>query len=80
MAIDTKRYEEYCEKRAEIEARSKVQRELGHFAFENIERCKKERNFTEMSAWLSVVENNTANLTKLNAEYGELINEYRGVV
>ena len=80
MAIDTKRYEEYCEKRAEIEARSKVQRELGHFAFENIERCKKERNFTEMSAWLSVVKNSTAALNELNTKYNDLIKEYKDVV
>lgn len=80
MAIDTKRREEYCEKRAVTEAQIEVQRAVGHFAFENIERCKRERDFVELSAWLSVVKNSTTALHELNTKYSDLIKEYKDVV
>ena len=80
MTIDTKRREEYCEKRADLEAQIEVQRAVGHFALEHIERCKKERDFVEQGAWLSVLRDSTAKLHELNAKYSDLIVEYRDVV
>lgn len=79
MVVNTERYEEYCEKRRDLDARIKVNREVGHFAIANAERCKNERNFVEANAWLEVVEGATAKLKEFSAAYDELIAEFKNL-
>ena len=80
MTIDAKRYEELCEKRVDLDARITVHRATGHFALENAERCKRERNYVEWSAWLAVIEAETAKLKDLSAAYDALIEEHKALL
>lgn len=73
--IDTKKYEELCCKRAELDAEDKVYRTILEFANANAERCFRGRLFIEMGTWKAVAKDAHDKITRLCDEYDKVVIE-----
>ena len=51
MMIDTKKFEELCSERTELDAEVKVLTQIGKFIYPNIDRCRSEMNFYDLAVW-----------------------------
>lgn len=68
MMIDTKAFMEVCQKRTELFAQVHVHQTLLKITVENAEKCRLERNFSQMQAWVDTGRELNAKLITLTEE------------
>ena len=75
--IDVNLLEKLMCERAEIKAEIKVQTTIFEFAKANADRCKDERSFMEMQAWMDVMRNVCDKLSELAIKYDKLVKQIK---
>ena len=75
--IDTKMMEELQSKRTELDAEARVYSVIGEFILANVERCKRERNFSECQAWIDAMDDVNKKLEIIHSEYCNLIEQVK---
>ena len=68
LMIDTKAFMEVCQKRTDLMAQIHVQQTLANVALAGMERCKQDRNFSQMQAWHDAAQIINAKLLALTEE------------
>lgn len=75
MMIDAKKYEELCGKRAGLRADAMVYKAMSEFVMANMERCKAERNYLELQAWMDALKDITCKSKKIIEDYTKVVEE-----
>ena len=73
--IDAKKVEELISRKAELLAETDVYISIGDFISSNINRCKNERNYSELVAWINALNDVTAKLKNLDDELAEILEQ-----
>ena len=72
--IDAKKIEELISRKTELLAETDVYIAIGDFISSNMNRCKNERNYSELVAWISALNDVTAKLKSLDGELEDILN------
>ena len=75
--IDAKKYEELVSKGAELNAEVRVCQAMYEFAIANAEKCRRERIFVELDAWLKVADSVNAKKEVIHTEYEDLVKQLK---
>ena len=73
--INTELWANMTSKRVELAADYQVYRAMGDFILANAERCKQEKDYCGMKAWLDAMKDVNAKLEKVAKEYGEVVDQ-----
>ena len=77
--IDAKKIEELISRKTELLAETDVYIAIGDFISSNINRCKNERNYFELVAWINALNDVTANLKNLDGELADILKQLKEV-
>ena len=75
--IDAKKFEELISRKTELLAETDVYIAIGDFISSNIIRCKNERNYSELVAWINALNDVTAKLKNLDGELAEILEQLK---
>ena len=78
--IDTKKVEELISRKTELLAETKIYIAIGDFISSNINRCKNERNYFELVAWINALNDVTAKLKNLDGELEGILKQLKEIV
>ena len=73
--INTELWANMTSKRVELAADYRAYRAMGDFILANAERCKQERDYYGIQAWLDAMKDINAKLEKIAKEYGEVVDQ-----
>ena len=77
--IDAKKIEELISRKTELLAETDVYIAIGDFISSNINRCKNERNYFELVAWINALNDVTAKLKNLDGELADILKQLKEV-
>ena len=77
--IDAKKVEELISKKTELFAETEVYITIGDFISSNINRCKNERNYSELVAWINALNDVTAKLKNLDGELEDILKQLKKI-
>lgn len=75
--IDAKKVEELISRKTELLAETDVYISIGDFISSNINRCKNERNYFELLAWIDALNDVTAKLKNLDSELADILKQLK---
>lgn len=75
--IDAKKIEELISRKTELLAETDVYIAIGDFISSNINRCKNERNYFELVAWINALNDVTAKLKNLDGELEDILKQLK---
>ena len=75
--IDAKKIEELISRKTELLAETDVYISIGDFISSNINRCKNERNYFELVAWINALNDITAKLKNLDGELDDILKQLK---
>ena len=75
--IDAKKIEELISRKTELLAETDVYISIGDFISSNINRCKNERNYPELVAWINALNDVTAKLKNLDGELADILTQLK---
>ena len=75
--IDAKKIEELISRKTELLAETEVYIAIGDFISSNINRCKNERNYFELVAWINALNDVTAKLKNIDSELGDILKQLK---
>ena len=75
--IDAKKVEELISRKPELLAETDVYISIGDFISSNINRCKNERNYSELVAWINALNDVTAKLKNLDGELADILKQLK---
>ena len=77
--IDAKKVEELISRKTELLAETKIYIAIGDFISSNINRCKNERNYFELVAWINALNDVTAKLKNLDGELADILTQLKEI-
>ena len=77
--IDAKKVEELISKKTELLAETDVYIATGDFISSNINRCKNERNYFELVAWINALNDVTSKLKNLDGELEGILKQLKEI-
>ena len=77
--IDAKKVEELISRKAELLAETDVYIAIGDFISSNMNRCKNERSYSELVAWINALNDVTAKLKSLDSELGDILKQLKEI-
>ena len=77
--IDAKKIEELISRKTELLTETDVYIAIGDFISSNINRCKNERNYFELVAWINALNDVTAKLKNLDGELADILKQLKEV-
>ena len=77
--IDAKKVEELISRKTELLAETDVYIAIGDFISSNINRCKNERNYFELVAWINALNDVTAKLKNLDDELANILKQLKEI-
>lgn len=77
--IDAKKIEELISRKTELLAETDVYIAIGDFISSNINRCKNERNYFELVAWINALNDVTAKLKNLDGELADILTQLKEI-
>ena len=77
--IDAKKVEELITRKTELLAETDVYIAIGDFISSNINRCKNERNYFELVAWINALNDVTAKLKNLDGELEDILKQLKEI-
>ena len=77
--IDAKKFEELISRKTELLAETDVYIAIGDFISSNINRCKNERNYFELVAWINALNDVTAKLKNLDGELADILTQLKEI-
>ena len=75
--IDAKKIEELISRKTELLAETDVYISIGEFISSNMNRCKNERNYFELVAWINALNDVTAKLKNLDGELEDILKQLK---
>ena len=75
--IDAKKVEELISRKTELLAETAVCISIGVFISSNINRCKNERNYSELVAWINAMNDAIAKLKNLDDELADILKQLK---
>ena len=75
--IDAKKIGELISRKTELLAETDVYIAIGDFISSNINRCKNERNYFELVAWINALNDVTAKLKNLDSELADILKQLK---
>ena len=75
--IDAKKIEELISRKTELLAETDVYIAIGDFISSNINKCKNERNYFELLAWIDALNDVTAKLKNLDSELADILKQLK---
>ena len=75
--VDAKKVEELISRKTELLAETEVYIAIGDFISSNINRCKNERNYFELVAWINALNDVTAKLKNLDGELEDILKQLK---
>lgn len=75
--IDAKKVEELISRKTELLAETDVYIAIGDFISSNINKCKYERNYFELLAWIDALNDVTAKLKNLDGELADILKQLK---
>ena len=78
--IDTKKVEELISRKAELLAETDVYISIGDFISSNMNRCKNERNYSELVAWINALNDVSTKLKNLDGELADILKQLKEMV
>ena len=75
--IDAKKIEELIFRKTELLAETDVYISIGDFISSNINRCKNERNYSELVTWINALNDVTAKLKNLDGELEDILKQLK---
>ena len=77
--IDAKKIEELISRKTELLAETDVYIAIGDFISSNMNRCKNERSYSELVAWINALNDVTAKLKSLDSELGDILKQLKEI-
>ena len=77
--IDAKKIEELISRKTELLAETDVYIAIGDFISSNIIRCKNERNYFELVAWINALNDVTAKLKNLDENLKDILTQLKEI-
>ena len=77
--IDAKKIEELISRKTELLAETDVYIAIGDFISSNINRCKNERNYFELVAWINALNDVRAKLKSLDGELADILTQLKEI-
>ena len=77
--IDAKKVEELISRKTELLAETDVYISIGDFISSNINRCKNERNYSELVAWINALNDVTAKLKVLDENLKDILTQLKEI-
>ena len=77
--VDAKKVEELISRKTELLAETDVYISIGDFISSNIIRCKNERNYSELVAWINALNDVTAKLKNLDGELADILTQLKEI-
>ena len=77
--IDAKKIEELISRKTELLAETDAYISIGDFISSNINRCKNERNYFELVAWINALNDVTAKLKNLDGELEDILKQLKEI-
>ena len=77
--IDAKKIEELISRKTELLAETDVYIAIGDLISSNINRCKNERNYFELVAWINALNDVTAKLKNLDGELADILTQLKEI-
>ena len=74
-----KKIEELISRKTELLAETDVYIAIGDFISSNINRCKNERNYFELVAWINALNDVTAKLKNLDGELADILTQLKEI-
>ena len=75
--IDAKKVEELISRKTELLAETDVYISIGDFISSNMSRCKNERSYSELVAWINALNDVTAKLKNLDNELADILKQLK---
>ena len=77
--IDAKKFEELISRKTELLAETDVYIAIGDFISSNTNRCKNERNYFELVAWINALNDVTAKLKNLDEKLEDVLKQLKDI-
>ena len=78
--IDAKKVEELISRKTELLAETDVYISIGDFISSNTNRCKNERSYSELVAWINALKDVSTKLKNLDGELADILKQLKEMV